>query len=111
MEELNTFVKDFSNEIELYFEDATENFRLENGQEQLAHYFRNIRLDIQENDLLVDNADVIYDYVCSYPGNAPQILKKKERVFKRAVKQMIEKEGAFYIHKSTGMFRASQEAV
>ena len=106
MKELNEFVRGFSDEIELYFAEATENFLLENGREQLERYFQNVELDICESDLLVDNADVIYDYVCSYPGNAPQILKKKEREFKGTVNQMIERDGAFYIQKSTGMFRA-----
>lgn len=106
MKELNELVKGFSDEIELYFAEATENFLLENGQEQLERYFQSVSLDICESDLLVDNADVIYDYVCSYPGNAPQILKKKEHAFKRTVNQIIERDGAFYIQKSTGMFRA-----
>ena len=106
MKELNEFVREFSDEIELYFADATENFLLENGREQLERYFQNVSLDIFESDLLVDNADVIYDYVCSYPGNAPQILKKKEQAFKKKVNQVIERDGAFYIQKSTGMFRA-----
>lgn len=106
MKELNEFVREFSDEIELFFAEATENFLLENGQKQLERHFQNVSLDIFKSDLLVDNADVIYDYVCSYPGNAPQILKKRENAFKKKVNQIIERDGAFYIHKSTGMFRA-----
>lgn len=106
MKELNEFVREFCDEIELFFAEATENFLLENGQEQLERHFQNVSLDIFESDLLVDNADVIYDYVCSYPGNASQILKKRENAFKKKVNQIIERDGAFYIQKSTGMFRA-----
>ena len=57
-----------------------------------------------ENDLIVDEENVIYDYVYSYPGNAPFILEQHGDEFRRIIRAKLEKEGAIYIHKSTGVF-------
>ena len=53
---------------------------------------------------IVDNVDSIYDYVYSYPGNAPFILSQRGEEFRNMIQDKLEKEGAIYIHKSSGMF-------
>ena len=57
-----------------------------------------------DNDLLVDDIEVIYDYVHSYPGNVPYILEKRADEFRKMIKKKIEKQEVIYIHKSAGMF-------
>ena len=52
----------------------------------------------------MDRADAIYDYVYSYPGNAPCILEQRGEEFREMLEDMLRREGAIYIHKDTGMF-------
>lgn len=111
MKELNDFVRRFDSNIEIPLYDIIKNFQLENGREQLVRHFTNINMEIQDNDLLVKSPDAIYQYVYSYPGNAPEILEKKEKLFKSMVEKIIEEHGGFYIHKEQGLFRAEKNPV
>lgn len=105
MRELHDIVAEFDPRIEMPFRKITAGFRLESGQAQLEPFFPKIERMDQENDLIVDDVEAIYDYVCSYPGNASLILEQRGQDFRRLLRERIEKEGALYIHKSTGMFR------
>lgn len=106
MKELHEIVADFEVDIaiEIPGDYHTTCFRLENGMDYLKEHFNTINMDIQDNDLLVDNVEAIYNYVHSYAGNAPYILEKRADEFREMIKQKIEKDGVIYIHKSTGMF-------
>ena len=46
-----------------------------------------------------------YETYASYPGNAAYILEKRRDEFLGRVQEIIDREGSFFIHKSTGMFR------
>lgn len=105
MRELHDIVAEFDSRIEMPFRKITAGFRLENGQAQLAPFFSRIERMDQENDLVVDDAEAVYDYVCSYPGNAALILEQRGQEFRSLLRERIAQEGAIYIHKSTGMFR------
>lgn len=111
MKELNDFVKKFDNNIEIPLDSIIKNFQLENGKEQLIRHFSDINMEIQDNDLMVKSADAIYRYVCSYPGNASALLEKKEEHFKNLVGNVIREQGAFYIHKEQGLFRAKKKTI
>lgn len=106
MKELHKLVAEFDERIEMPFMGVTSSFRLENGEEQLRKFFQNIKCDRQENALIVDEADAIYDYVYSYPGNSPYILDQRGEEFKKLLEERIEKEGSIYIQKDCGMFVA-----
>ena len=105
MQELHGFVERFDAKIEMPFQRVSCGFRLENGREQLQTVFSEIECVICDSDLLVDEAEPVYEYVYSYPGNAWEIIKDRKEEFLRKVEEIIERDGAFYIHKSTGMFR------
>lgn len=105
MKELHDMVAEFDPRIEMPFSNITAGFRLENGQAQLAPFFAQVERMEQENDLIVDDVEAIYDYVCSYPGNAALILEQRGQDFRRLLQERMEREGAIFIHKSTGMFR------
>jgi len=105
MQELHEYVKSFDARIEQPFEFLTCGFQLENGREQLEKVFSTIECVICDSDLLVDSAEPLYEYVYSFPGNAAEMLKGRKKEFLKKAEEVIEKEGAFYIHKSTGMFR------
>lgn len=104
MEELHDMVKAFDERIEQPYTKLTRGFRLENGRQQLEKHFPVVRCERQENDLLVDNVDALYDYVYSYPGNAPCILEQRGEEFRQMLKERMDREGAIYIRKDQGMF-------
>lgn len=105
MQELHEFVERFDSKIEMPFQRVSCGFRLENGREQLEKVFADIECVICDSDILVDVAEPVYEYVYSYPGNAAEMIAGRKEEFLRNVKEIIEKDGAFYIHKSTGMFK------
>lgn len=104
MRELHEMVEAFDDRIEMPFMGITSSFRLENGEEQLRSFFGKVECDRQENALIVDEADAIYDYVYSYPGNSPYILEQRGEEFKKLLEERIEREGSIYIQKDCGMF-------
>ena len=105
MQELHKFVEKFDAKIEVPFQKVSCGFRLENGREQLQTVFSDIECVVCDSDILVDEAEPVYEYVYSFPGNAGELLKNRKEEFLKQVEEMIERDGAFYIHKSTGMFR------
>ncbi len=105
MRELHELVKAFDPRIEMPYTSMTAGFRLENAALQLQPFFSRIERMDQENDLIVDDVEAIYEYAHSYPGNAACILEQREEEFRRALAERMEREGALFIRKATGMFR------
>lgn len=104
MKELHELVRRFESRIEIPLEGLIIDFTLENGKKLLEKYFSNIVCEVHENNLLVDDVEAIYNYVYSYPGNAPCILDQRGEEFRTLLKSEMEKEGVIFIQKSTGMF-------
>lgn len=104
MRELHELVAGFDSRIEMPSINFTVGFQLENAKPQLHKFFAKVERFDHENDLIVEDADSIYDYVYSYPGNAPFILSQRGEEFRGMIQDKLEKEGAIFIHKSTGMF-------
>lgn len=111
MRELHKLVNLFDAEIEMPLQNTTMGFRLENAKEQLEPYFSVVERQDHDNDLVVDDVDAIYNYVYSYPGNAPYILDQKGEGFRKMLQEKMEQEGAIFIHKSTGMFICRKNSV
>ena len=104
MKELHKLVTDFDARIEMPSAHFTVAFRLENATQQLEKHFSVIERHDHENDLIVDDANVIYDYIDSYPGNSHFILSQRGKELHEMINARLEKEGAIFIHKATGMF-------
>ncbi len=104
MEEINCMLTEFSGEIQSPFFEMFDKFMLENGGELLSRVFSCVEREEQDSDLIVDDAQVIYDYVYSYPGNVKEILDKRGGEFFELIREKIEKEGAMFIRKSQGIF-------
>ena len=82
---------------------------LETAQHELAEYFTGIQWWEQENDLLVPDTDLIYEYVSSYSKeNAERLERNKERFFD-LVESQKNSEGFFFIHKATGVVVCRKE--
>ena len=105
LRELFSLVKGFDNKIDVP-NWMTENFELENGEEQLKQVFSSVIIEEQENDLLVPNPQAVYDYIESWPGNVKEILKGRENEWMKYLKDKISEETPYFIHKSTGAFKA-----
>jgi len=105
LRELFLLVKGFDNKINVP-NWMTENFELENGGEQLKQVFSSVIIEEQENDLLVPNPQAVYDYIDSWPGNVKEILKGRENEWMKYLKDKISEETPYFIHKSTGAFKA-----
>lgn len=84
----------------------SEGFELENGGAQLEPWFDRVTMEEQENDLLVPDPEAIYQYVISLPGDLKQKIAAKEKEFRAYLEKQISTEHPFFIHKSTGIFRA-----
>lgn len=104
MEELHQLVIDFDPRIEMPFQNLTGGFHLENAEPQLLKHFSHVDRQDQDNDLIVDDPQAIYDYIYSFPGNASLILEQQGRKLMAVIQDKLSREGAMFIHKSTGMF-------
>ncbi|SFG83983.1 class I SAM-dependent methyltransferase [Sporolactobacillus nakayamae] len=83
-------------------------FGLENGAEQLNHYFKHVKLTRFPGDLLIDDVQAICDYICSSGTNANKALSgKKREQFLGFLNHEKEKNGGFIkITKATGLFES-----
>ena len=104
MQELHQLVIEFDPRIEVPFQSLTGAFHLENAKPQLLRHFAHAERQDQDNDLIVDDPQAIYDYIYSFPGNASLILEHKGRELLSLIEDKLRREGAMFIHKSTGMF-------
>ena len=107
-QELFRLIEGFEPEIELPTW-MSENFELENGGKQLEKVFSKVIMEEQENDLLVPDPQAIYDYVDSLPGKAREILQQKKSAWMKYLKSNISEDIPYFIHKSTGAFKAFKE--
>lgn len=76
---------------------------LETAEEELQQFFSKVEWWQQDNDLLVPDAGLVYNYVASYSKEAAEILKKDKENFLNRVEQKKNAEGLIYIHKATGV--------
>ena len=104
MQQLHELVTAFDPRIEMPFQNLTGAFHLENARPQLAKHFAHVERQDQDNDLIVDDPQAIYDYIYSYPGNASLILEQRGPELLEMIQNKLSREGAMFIHKSTGMF-------
>lgn len=104
MQELHELVTSFDSRIDVPFQNLTGKFHLENAEPQLLKYFPHVERQDQDNDLIVDDPQAIYDYIYSFPGNASLILEQRGQELLALIRNKLDQEGAMFIHKSTGMF-------
>lgn len=83
-------------------------FTLENGGEQLARYFSRVeRIDF-EDGLVVTEVEPLVQYALSGWVGKKWIEPGREAELRSAISERIEREGAFRITKSVGLFVASK---
>ena len=82
-------------------------FILENGKEQLDVFFSNVTMFYHDNNLLIPDWRVIYDYLCSLPG-IEKVMRKNKEASVKFLKDRVTESKPFFIRKSTGVFVAKK---
>ena len=82
-------------------------FILENGKEQLDVFFSNVTMFYHDNNLLIPDWRVIYDYLCSLP-EIEKVMRKNKEASVKFLKDRVTESKPFFIRKSTGVFVAKK---
>lgn len=83
-------------------------FILENGKEQLDVFFSNVTMFYHDNNLLIPDWRVIYDYLCSLP-EIEKVMRKNKEASVKFLKDRVTESKPFFISKSTGVFVAQKK--
>ena len=84
-----------------------QNFSLQNGQEQLMEYFKEVNLEIYENSLMITEGAPLADYAVSLNNiiSGRVVLKEMEiDSFTSFVQNKINKEGSITVSANAGVF-------
>lgn len=102
MQEITHLVQEFNSLITLSADKLYERFGLENGAALLAPFFANIRMNIYEDSLIVDQAEPLISYILSCHGNQNQYILDRYKDFRTYVEKKTKK--GFHITKHAGVF-------
>jgi SAM-dependent methyltransferase len=102
MKEFNQLAHTIIHDTDFNTSIVNRAFSLENGADQLNTAFGDVQLVTYDDHLRVTEVDPMVDYFLSLAN--PQITSEHVEQFAEAVRQIIEKEGAFAIQKITGVF-------
>ncbi len=89
-----------------WYSSFTDEFTLENGEEQLGRHFDDVQIETLEGQLLVPSADAVVDYVKSTATLFPEpdrVLAACESI-RPKIQAVIDRDGAFSIGKQAGLF-------
>lgn len=84
-------------------------FSLENGKQQLDEYFDLVTMYHHDNNLLVPDWKVVYEYMTSLPGGIEKIMRKSEGECIEFLRNKITEKTPLFIEKNTGVFVAKNE--
>ncbi len=102
MKEITDIVKEYNPKIVLSHVQLYEIFGLENGYDILSSVFTDITLEKYQDDLIVDNADDISNYILSCHGNQIDYILKDAHAFKNFISKKVNP--FIKITKDAGMF-------
>lgn len=104
MKEINDIVQKFDSRIILSQTKLYNVFGLENGQDILKPYFKNVEMKRYEDCLVVNKSKPIIDYIMSCHGNQNEILGPNLKEFREFVDSIIQEKGFIRITKDAGLF-------
>lgn len=105
MQEISALAKEFDERISLSEMPLSEIFGLENGEGLLKPYFERVELVRYKDELVVERAQPIIDYILSCHGNQREYIQGRYEEFKAFVQKKLEKKKVFRITKDAGVFR------
>lgn len=104
MHEITDLVQSFNPNIVLSSTNLYERFGLDNGEQILQPYFKNISCHKYHDAIELSEAMPVISYILSCHGNQNEILLNHYQDFKQYVEQQVQ--GGFHITKDAGYFRA-----
>lgn len=104
MKEITQLVKEFDSRITLSDVNLYDLFGLEQGEDVLKPYFKEISKRHYEDSLLVDQAEPLIEYIMSCHGNQKEYLKDNYQSFKLFLNAKLEKNKKLRITKKAGIF-------
>lgn len=102
MQEITNLVQKFESRIILAAENLYERFGLNNGMEVLNTYFSNIETRLYEDEIIINEAEPLIEYILSCHGNQNQYLLERYHDFRIFVEKQVKKE--YHITKEAGYF-------
>jgi len=106
MKEITHLVQSFDSRIVLAAENLYERFGLENGGEMLSKVFGEVVLKRYDDEIRLQDAEPLLEYILSCHGNQNQILLDKYKEFKAFVTE--KTRYGFKITKDAGVFIAKK---
>lgn len=104
MKEITDLVQEFDNRIVLSGDKLYEHFGLHNGSDLLRRQFDEIEMRLYPDELIVDQAEPLIEYILSCHGNQNQYLLDRYKDFRSFVEKKTAK--GFHITKEAGIFIA-----
>lgn len=104
MKEITELVQEFDSHISLSDIHLYEKFGLENGEEVLKSYFSSVERIDYPDKLLIDDSNILLEYIMSCYGNQNEIIRKNMKSFKTFLSLKIEEKGFIEITKDAGLF-------
>lgn len=102
MKEISQLVQEFDSHIVLSADRLYERFGLENGEELLKPFFRDIQIVRYPDELLVNRPEPLIEYILSCHGNQNQYLLDRYSDFRAFVEKKTRK--GLRITKDAGVF-------
>ena len=102
MKEIAQLAQDFDSRIVLAAENLYERFGLENGEKILSPYFNSISLKKYEDEIEINEAEPIIEYILSCHGNQNQYLLERYKDFRIFTEKKVKK--GFHVTKDAGIF-------
>lgn len=104
MREIHDIMFTYNPKIKLVENNLYEKFGLENGKAKLQTYFNKVELHIYEDELVIDEAQPLIDYILSCPGNQKEIIGGNILDFVNYIENIIKERGSINITKQVGIF-------
>lgn len=102
MREITELVQKFDKRISLAAENLYERFGLNNGKEILMPYFNSVEKFYYEDQIIIDQAEPLIEYILSCHGNQNQYLLDHYQEFRQFVEKQVADE--YRITKDAGFF-------
>jgi ubiquinone/menaquinone biosynthesis C-methylase UbiE len=102
MKEISQLVQNYDNRIALSADTLYERFGLMNGKQLLQPYFAECRQQLYPDELVVNQAEPLIEYILSCHGNQNQYLLDNYKDFRAFVEK--KTKNGFHITKEAGVF-------
>lgn len=107
--ELKNLLREFNTNVVISKSDFSEEFGLENGENQLSDYFHKTDILKYDDSLVVSQVEPLIDYIFSTTGNAKDFLTgEKLTSFNSFIENKIKVQGSIFITKDTGIFKSAK---